>query len=69
MGRKRDGSVAELRLFRLVDRLNVFCLCSSKASIESIVGESRRFREGPPIVTEAGLVAPENEPVPLPSSW
>ena len=31
--RKRDGSVAELRLFRLVDRLNVFCLCTSKAPI------------------------------------
>ena len=44
--RKRDGSVAELRPFRLVDRVNVFCLFSFKAPIESIVGESRRLRDG-----------------------
>jgi hypothetical protein len=43
--RKRDGSVAELRLLRLVDRLNVSCLCSSKAPIESIVSESSCLRD------------------------
>ena len=42
--RKRDGSVAELRLLRSVDRLNVF-VSVSKAPIESIMRESRGFRD------------------------
>ncbi len=64
--RKRDGSVADLRLLRLVERVNVFCLRSSKARVDQLCVKVAVSVMGPPMMIEAGLLVPEKEPVPLP---